>query len=326
MSIKRALLVGINTYPTAPLRGCVNDVMAMQDILKNVYSFKDITVITDDNATTAAIRQGLSDLVSDLHPGDVVYFHYSGHGSQVYDSKYDDDFEVDGLDEIICPVDLDWRTKMITDDELKAIFDTVPSGVNLSVTLDCCNSGGALDQDNQYQALGEATKSIEDGRYLPPPPEELVEEIAGIIGFKPRALSRNVNATSLLITGCQAHQTSADAYIEGKYMGACTYYLIKNIKANPSTNYKALVDIMNNDLATQGYTQRPELNGPESLFDKSYLRSYAEDDLTSIPVFDDPNLAGVQIAPAPSEKKDNKKLIIGLVAAVAIAALIYFVA
>ena len=195
------------------------------------------------------------------------------------------------------------------------------------MTLDCCNSGGALDQDNQYQALGAAERYIGgQGRYLPPPPEELVEEIEGIIGFKPRALSRNVNATSLLITGCQSHQTSADAYIEGKYMGACTYYLIKNIKANPATNYKALVDNMNNDLASQGYTQRPELNGPESLFDKSYLRSYAEEDLTSIPVFEDPNLAGVQVAPLPTEKKDNKKLIIGLAIVVAIAAVIYFIA
>lgn len=318
---KKALLVGINTYTRAPLRGCVNDILAVEDVLRNTYGFNDITMLADNNATTDAIRKCLDDLVTGCHPGDVVYFHYSGHGSQVYDSKYDNDVEVDGLDEIICPVDLNWQDKMITDDELKSIFDKVPSGVNLTVTLDCCNSGGAMDHDNQYQALGEANEiTKEEGRYLTPPPGVLTPFAEDRIGFKPKALSRNVNATALMITGCQSHQTSADAYIDGKFMGACTYYLVKNIKDNPATNYKELVDSINTDMVKFGFTQRPELNGPESLFAKPYLKSYVEADLGSIPVFDEP-VEGIQIAPSP--EKGKTKWIIGGVLAVAVIAIMY---
>lgn len=317
MGIKRALLVGINTYPSSPLRGCVNDVLAMETTLRKHYGFTDIKLLTDNDATTANMRRELNDLVDSAEAGDILYFHYSGHGSQVFDSTTDDDYEVDGLDEIICPVDLNWRDKMITDDELKSIFDRVPSGANLTVTLDCCNSGGGMDHDNQYQALGEATKSIEDGRYLPPPADELPEIFESMIGFKPRALSRNINATAMMISGCQAHQTSADAYIDGKYMGACTYYLVQNLNANPTIGYKTLVDNMNNNMVTYGYTQRPELNGPESLFGKSYLRSYAEEDLVEI--------QQAPTAPAVTEeKKDKNKLVIGIAIAAVIAAVIYF--
>ena len=41
-------------------------------------------------------------LVRGAQPNDSLFFHYSGHGSQTYDSDGD---EVDGNDETICPVD-----------------------------------------------------------------------------------------------------------------------------------------------------------------------------------------------------------------------------
>lgn len=325
MGIKRALLVGINTYPSAPLRGCVNDVLAMEELLSNLYGFHNIRLLTDNEATTDNIRRELNALVDNAVSGDTIYFHYSGHGSQVLDSATDSDYEADGLDEIICPVDLNWRDKMITDDELKSIFDRVPMGVNLTVTLDCCNSGGGMDHDNQYQALGEAARKIEDGgRYLPPPDltEDQAQQLEEYMGFKPRALSRNINATALMISGCQAHQTSADAYIDGMFMGACTYYLAKNLRLSPTTDYKTLVDRMNNNMVTNGFTQRPELNGPESLFTKSYLNSFTESDLVEIPTAPPADAPNAQMAPEP--KKDKNKLMIGIAIAAA-AALAYFI-
>ena len=215
---------------------------------------------------------------------------------------------------------------MITDDQLKEIFDSVGTGVNLTVTLDCCNSGGALDQVNQYQPLGPAAEERQlGGRYLPPPVTEeqtiLNEEI---LGFKPRQLQRNVDATGLLISGSQAHQTSADAYIDGDYIGACTYYLVKNLQKNNWTvNYKSLVDGMNTDLAKAGYTQRPELNGSAKLFGNEFLKStgsIVEDSPVEI-------VEGVAYIDLPTE--DDKKggntmlIILSVVAIAAIAAITF---
>ena len=65
---KKALLIGINRYkiPGADLRGCVNDVNNLRGILTESYGFKgsDITVLTDFDATKAAMQAGIKKLVA----------------------------------------------------------------------------------------------------------------------------------------------------------------------------------------------------------------------------------------------------------------------
>lgn len=284
MARKRALLVGIN-YPgtSHALRGCVNDVMLMSDILTRHYGFpaKEKRMLTDGSATTANMLERLEWLVDGAQPGDILYFHYSGHGSQMTDQKYDGDYEPDGLDEILCPVDLDWRDKVIRDDQLKNVFDKVPAGVNLTVVLDCCHSGGGLDQYNQYQALGQARTLGPEfdpvgpnrARLLPMPADIANRGIGLDLKPRPRSVqSRDVQKTGLLISGCQSHQTSADAWIDNKYMGAATHYLARNLEKNNWTmKYKDLVDAMNQSMVSHGYSQRPELNGNEGLFKGNFL-------------------------------------------------------
>ena len=322
MARKRALIVGIN-YPGTnnELRGCVNDANLVNKTLTEHYGFFDVRMLLDAQATTALILDGLYWLVDGAQAGDILYFHYSGHGSQIRDRSGD---EKDGLDEIICPVDLDWDKKVITDDKLKSIFDSVAAGVNLTVVLDCCNSGGGLDQVNQYQALGQAAEERQaGGRYLPPPdPSDSAILLEQRIGFKRKSLQRQVDATGLLISGCQSHQTSADAWIDGDYIGACTYYLNKALEDNNySINYKNLVDTMNNELAKAGYTQRPELNGSGKLFGDEFLSSTGSV-IADVPV---EIVEGVTyIEPAKEDEKGSNMLLIVL-AVVAVAAIAFTV-
>jgi hypothetical protein len=325
--MKRALSVGIN-YPgqSAELRGCVNDSYMIKNLLEVRYGFEDITLLLDNDATTENIRKALHALVDGAKPGDVIFFHYSGHGSQVFNQRDDaGDNEVDGLDEIICPVDLDWKEKIIRDDELREIFDRVPNGVNLTVFLDCCNSGGGMDHLNQYQPLapGErktvAQKEEEGGRYLPPPMEMLKEAEERNLQPKTRGLTRNIDHSGLMISGCQSHQTSADAYIDGEYRGAATYYLNNTLKSLEQPTYQAVIERMNKDIAAAGFTQRPELNGPERLFDQWFLGDHT-------------NLEFTPSAPAPSKDDDGdddgkdkkKKTMMIIVAAAIIGAIAYF--
>jgi hypothetical protein len=99
----RALLVGINEYPGAPLRGCVNDVNDMANLLTNKFGFspRDLTVLTDNQATKKAIYDKLIDLIKDIGPGDRVIFHYSGHGTQMPISG-------NAIVDSICPFDFDF--------------------------------------------------------------------------------------------------------------------------------------------------------------------------------------------------------------------------
>jgi len=333
--MKRALSVGIN-YPgtSHSLQGCVNDSYMIEALLRTHYGFDDITLLLDNKATTANIISALNNLVDRAVPGDVLFFHYSGHGSQLPDKDQDDDFEPDGLDEIICPVDLDWKTKVIRDDDLKAIFDRVPNGVNLTVFLDCCNSGGGMDHLNQYQSLapGERVirKTTDGNRYLRPPQKIMEFAESRALMPKPRTLSRNIDHTGLMISGCQAQQTSADAYIDGKYRGAATYYLNNTLnQIGHDASYLEIVDRLNKDIAAAGFTQRPELNGPANLFDQPFISDYSQFDESPAPVVTAPIVVEDDPIPTPApaeDDDDDKSKTIKIVLAVAaIAAIVYFV-
>ena len=70
--MNRGLLVGINSYPGAPLRGCVNDVLDMAQFLTKACGFamNDIRLLTDDRATTTGILERIGWLLTGLKAGD----------------------------------------------------------------------------------------------------------------------------------------------------------------------------------------------------------------------------------------------------------------
>ncbi|MDY7024023.1 MAG: caspase family protein, partial [Cyanobacteriota bacterium] len=83
---KLALLVGINQYQRKPLDGCVNDILMQKMLLIHRFGFQedDILTLTDKQATRQGILDAFEDhLIKQAKPGDVVVFHFSGHGSRV---------------------------------------------------------------------------------------------------------------------------------------------------------------------------------------------------------------------------------------------------
>ena len=168
---KKALCVGINKFknlPSAKLNGCVNDVKDMTGILKDFLGFKasEITTLTDAQATKAKIMSNLKAMVDGAKKGkyDYLVFSLSSHGTQVPDKDGD---EPDNADEAFCPYDLaqkgdQWDPKyVITDDELNALFSSLPKNVLLEVYFDTCHSGTGL---KAIDLLLTRTP-----RYLPPP-------------------------------------------------------------------------------------------------------------------------------------------------------------
>lgn len=86
---KLALLVGINDYTSvSSLKGCLTDVELQRELLVHRFGFvpDDIAILTNQDATRANILQAFEEhLVKQAKLGDVVVFHYSGHGSLVSD-------------------------------------------------------------------------------------------------------------------------------------------------------------------------------------------------------------------------------------------------
>ena len=278
---KRALLVGINRYkiPGADLRGCVNDVKNIRKVLTTYYGFavRDIKTLTDFAATTKAMRAAIAKLVRGAKSGDVLFFHYSGHGANVPDKNGD---EADRRDEILCPTDLDWKDPLL-DDWLRTTFDTLPAGVNLTVIMDCCHSG------SNTRALLPPDAPIVP-RYLPNPWDIMAEEsgrklrgtVRGSLRRSPRARRKkdvvSANIPEVLITGCRDTQTSADADIGGTFNGALTYHLVATIAAaGGKLTYRQLHDGTLKRLKKDAFSQVPQLEGRLPRFDQPFLAPLA---------------------------------------------------
>ena len=80
---KIALIVGIDHYKHSPLNGCVNDAIAMREVLSRNWdgsvNFNSRLLTSSDTIVTrASLKAHLSQLFS--RPADVALLYFSGHG------------------------------------------------------------------------------------------------------------------------------------------------------------------------------------------------------------------------------------------------------
>ncbi|KAI5078474.1 hypothetical protein GOP47_0006730 [Adiantum capillus-veneris] len=148
---KKAVMVGCN-YPgtKAELHGCINDVWRMHKALIERFGFdeQDITVLidTDDQYTQptgANIKRALHDMVTNSQSGDVLFFHYSGHGTRLPAETGEDDDT--GYDECIVPCDMN----LINDEDFRELIDKLPKGVAFTIVSDSCHSGGLIEDTKE---------------------------------------------------------------------------------------------------------------------------------------------------------------------------------
>lgn len=242
---KKAVLIGINYEGTsAQLRGCVNDVKRMKGMLKQQYGFqeRDLQILTDErggNSSTMPTRSNILKaarwLVQGVEPGDVLFFHFSGHGAQQEDPRYS---EEDGMDETILPVDFQYSGHIVDDDLFDIICATLPSGAKLTAVMDCCHSGTGLDLPFTYDTYGR--NWIEDDN--------------------PCHSEGDVQ----LFSGCEDDQTSADASsLYGAAAGAMTTAFCDVLESNPAPTYPQLLQSLHGKLQSRGFSQRPQLTASQ---------------------------------------------------------------
>ena len=154
-SRKLALLVGINEYSTQPLEGCLNDIELQRNLLIHRFKFnpKDILVLTDTKATRQGILTAFEEhLIKQAKPGDVVVYHYSGHGSRIFDpNPIFVEPGKEGMNGTFVPVDgklpagypeVGGTVQDIMGHTLFLLMSALKTE-NVTVVLDSCFSGGA---------------------------------------------------------------------------------------------------------------------------------------------------------------------------------------
>mmetsp|Transcript_93507 Transcript_93507/g.140296 ORF Transcript_93507/g.140296 Transcript_93507/m.140296 type:complete len:306 (-) Transcript_93507:303-1220(-) len=146
---KRAILIGINYVgQQGQLSGCHNDVNNIKRYLIQHEGFmeKDMLILMDNNQNHAPTKKNIVDAFTRItqysKAGDCVFIHYSGHGGRVKDLDGDED---DGFDETLIPVDFRSAGQIVDDDIYKMLVKAMPADVNVTVLMDCCHSGTAMD-------------------------------------------------------------------------------------------------------------------------------------------------------------------------------------
>jgi hypothetical protein len=194
-AITRAVFVGINYTGQRglELKGCVNDVTNSINLFKdmgaNFVEEQNLRVLTDGprakrRPTRVEMLAAMEWLTKDCKEGDVLWFHYSGHGSQERDKSGEED---DGMNESIIPVDYTTNGSIIDNDLYTRLVQPLKKGVTLYAIFDCCHSGTILDL--RYIFDESSGKLIVDDDYRE---------------------RRDDEGTVYMLSGCMSTQTSAD--------------------------------------------------------------------------------------------------------------------
>jgi hypothetical protein len=256
---KKALLVGINYLndPSVKLNGCISDIVNISKTLVDNYGYtkENIVQLRDDvndiksMPTRQNILKELTNIINQSNTLSEIWFHYSGHGSQINDRTND---EKDRLDEVLVPSD--FRTSgFIIDDE---IFNIVKNTKCKTILLfDSCHSATVCDLQwsFEYNFNGSFIKNQNNMKKID-------------------------NPYVFSISGCKDIQTSVDSYsVEQKEaVGAFTDAFIHCLKSN---NYNVNLIKLYADtcsyLRQTGYSQKPILSCssmiPSYIFIKTVL-------------------------------------------------------
>lgn len=256
MATGRSIHIGLNSVDPdgydgwdGPLVACEFDAHDMAELAKS-KGFQTRTLLTKE-ATSSAILEGIGEAASEFAEDDILFLSYSGHGGQVPDGNSE---ESDRADETWCAYD-----RQIVDDELYSAWSAFPGGARIFVLSDSCHSGTAIkavldavrpetlgravdiqasDPQNRMKAMpadvGDRTYAAHKAEY-----DEIQRKV-------PAFDKSPVEASVLLISGCQDSQTSADgdrnglftqtlmkAWDEGRFRGSYRSFAKRIVKDMP---------------------------------------------------------------------------------------------
>ena len=235
-----ALLFGINNYPGSAndLQGCLNDLDDCEAKLKAEFPDFIIKKFKDAEVTCENFYNQIKNTILTLVAGDHIYIHYSGHGTQVPSNS-----EANGYHEALY-----LYNGAFLDDQFQSLVAILPEGVRMTAKFDSCFSGDMLKNSKKITR-----------RFYPMPGIPIRYKV--IRKFGKKAVTKNC----VVFSGCSEDQTSSDAYINGRFNGAFTYY--DNRAFNAQSTYQDEIDRLHAFLPSAVYSQNPTLDGDSILFE-----------------------------------------------------------
>ena len=162
---KHALVIAIGDYPDNPAKfqtwhdlSSIRDVELVSSMLnEQKFPQENRIILFDEAATHDGILEGFDQLLKKVKKGDVVYFHYSGHGQQIMDIDGD---EEDGWDESLVAYNapIKWYDgydggEHLCDDEMRVFIAGLRKKLGkdgqIIIVLDSCHSGTGTRGGNE---------------------------------------------------------------------------------------------------------------------------------------------------------------------------------
>lgn len=145
--MKKALVVGINNYPSAPLHGCVKDATEFRDLIqRNEDQTANFTVLLQ---TDIPRKSKLKELIRDLFSGknETALFYFSGHGA------------INELGGYLVTPDHRSSDEGISMNEILTLANNSES-TNRIIILDCCHSGAITAPRLSPGAIGHINEGV----------------------------------------------------------------------------------------------------------------------------------------------------------------------
>ena len=260
---KRALIVAIGDYPEYSDKSLmwsdlssVNDYNLVKDmLLEQEFNTENIFSLIDSQATAGALDKKFSELLFKCESGDVIYFHFSGHGQQVTDTDQElhsiSDYESDGYDESLvmysAPKECSEKYNLAEhyiDDRLNYWITEIRKKIDnghVIMVIDACHSGtasrGNQKLDNQSTSLVRGTNKTlavcDDISVVNSSYQERDPSLKR--GFGIDVLSGEEMLSDIVVfSGCRSDETNWEC--PGKSYGSLSYAFVKGIKNLSSEN------------------------------------------------------------------------------------------
>ena len=271
-----AIVVGISNYPKETGWGKISGVADVDIVIpmlkQNGFNENNIITLTDKQATKKGIEAAFDNLANQVKSGDVIYFHFSGHGQLITDLNNDERDEYGdliGYDTALIPYDacrkydpIKYRGENhIIDDELNEWLHLIKSKIDdegsLIVVLDACHSGGATRDEDDDETEELITRGGE-------PFDIKLNNRSGNNFGLPNAVDRNIDNTQeenwICLSACTQKQVNFEFRIDGKSYGRLTTAIAEVLTENMTI--KELIDAINN---TRQYQVYPKKDTPQNL-------------------------------------------------------------
>lgn len=304
-----ALMVGIDLYlndgsrslsnhrqlSLHSLRGCVNDVDAINKFLQNEYQFEDVSILTSSFPihhnggcvdmrpieppgclpTFANIKAKFDAIYEHAVAGDFFFFHYSGHGARLERQK-NSPMRNTLFDPSLVTIDFCCGQPAVRGWQLNQWLRRLnEKGIQVVATLDSCYSGGSWRSTGDYTSF----RTPIDWSLVPNLPVD--DQAAASFDETTERASRDAKLETswsinpenfTVMTACGIKDRAAERVVDGRIHGAFAWELLDYLRngggrgttrGGNNMTYRTILDQLNMRLKDQN--QSPEVYGRDRL-------------------------------------------------------------